>query len=73
MSKLYAVKITEDNRRELTSWILSHKDFDEDYLPIEGHVTQDARGDNSYQIWNKDLSDYPEYIVVTLEEFLKKE
>lgn len=72
MNKLYAVKITEDNRQELTSWVVSLEDFDQDYLPIQGHVTQDARVDNSYQIWNNDISDYSEYEVVTLEEFLNK-
>lgn len=72
MSKLYAIKVTEDNELELTSWVVSHEDFDKVYLPIEGYVTQNPQNDFSYQIWCPDISRYhSEYEEVTIEEFFK--
>lgn len=71
MSKLYAIEVTGDNDLELTSWVRSHEDFDDAYLPIEGYVTQDSQNDFSYQLWCPDISKYPKYEEVTIEEFFK--
>lgn len=72
---MFAVKITEENIEELSNWLKTRPDIDNEYLhklTIGEYVTSGPRHDYSYQIWNTTLYGYSNIKEVSMSEFRKE-